>query len=419
LISGLANVAKTGSYSDLLDPPTIPTTTSQLTNNSGFLTSVTKSDIGLGNVDNTSDVNKPISTAVQTALNGKQAAGSYAPASHTHGISDVNGLQTALDGKQASGSYAAASHTHGISDVNGLQTALDGKQAAGSYALLPATSFTVTSDAVSGGSAVLQKSGSLDVYFGTDTAGNTLSLVFAGAVYNTPNWTFSVYPSSVTITDPSQLPSGGYSNGSWFGGYVKAMTSGADSDPTTATWQRVSNLSPTTGTFSLAHTIYTTALGTTTTDGTSTLAARADHVHPIPSLSQIAQSGATTGQVPKWNGTAWVPDTVSSPGPGVVIGSATIDSNGHLILGDLEGYAYDAGYVVGPQGLDGPQGPEGIAGPQGPSGDPGSFYNQNLNSYDSPVFAGLTVTGAISAANIPSSGVFSKGQSIALSIALS
>lgn len=31
----------------------------------------TKSDVGLGNVDNTSDLNKPISTATQTALNGK------------------------------------------------------------------------------------------------------------------------------------------------------------------------------------------------------------------------------------------------------------------------------------------------------------------------------------------------------------
>lgn len=32
---------------------------------------ITKSSIGLGNVDNTSDANKPISTATQTALNGK------------------------------------------------------------------------------------------------------------------------------------------------------------------------------------------------------------------------------------------------------------------------------------------------------------------------------------------------------------
>jgi len=61
---------------------------------------ITKADLGLGNVDNTSDANKPISTATQTALDGKAAS------SHAHAISDVTGLQTALDGKQASGNYA-------------------------------------------------------------------------------------------------------------------------------------------------------------------------------------------------------------------------------------------------------------------------------------------------------------------------
>ena len=34
---------------------------------------VTKADVGLGNADNTSDANKPISTATQTALNAKLA----------------------------------------------------------------------------------------------------------------------------------------------------------------------------------------------------------------------------------------------------------------------------------------------------------------------------------------------------------
>lgn len=37
------------------------------------LVTLTKADVGLGNVDNTSDANKPISTATQEALNGKQA----------------------------------------------------------------------------------------------------------------------------------------------------------------------------------------------------------------------------------------------------------------------------------------------------------------------------------------------------------
>lgn len=72
-------------------------------------------------------------TGLQAALDGKQAAGSYAAAVHGHSIADVTGLQTALDGKQAAGSYAAASHTHVIADVTGLQAALDGKQPAGSY----------------------------------------------------------------------------------------------------------------------------------------------------------------------------------------------------------------------------------------------------------------------------------------------
>lgn len=39
---------------------------------------VTKAQLGLENVDNTSDVDKPISIAIQTALDGKQAVGNYA-----------------------------------------------------------------------------------------------------------------------------------------------------------------------------------------------------------------------------------------------------------------------------------------------------------------------------------------------------
>lgn len=42
-----------------------------------------KASVGLSNVDNTSDVNKPVSTAQQTALNGK------ANTSHTHSSADI------------------------------------------------------------------------------------------------------------------------------------------------------------------------------------------------------------------------------------------------------------------------------------------------------------------------------------------
>ncbi|MFL0165586.1 pyocin knob domain-containing protein [Candidatus Clostridium helianthi] len=50
----------------------------------------TKADVGLSNVDNTSDLNKPISTAVQSALNGK------ANSSHTHTKANITDFPTSL-----------------------------------------------------------------------------------------------------------------------------------------------------------------------------------------------------------------------------------------------------------------------------------------------------------------------------------
>jgi hypothetical protein len=45
LVSGLATVATTGSYSDLINQPTIPTKVSELNNDSGFITGITSSDV--------------------------------------------------------------------------------------------------------------------------------------------------------------------------------------------------------------------------------------------------------------------------------------------------------------------------------------------------------------------------------------
>ena len=44
-----------------------------------------KTAVGLGNVDNTSDLTKPISTATQTALNGKSNTG------HGHSFAEITG----------------------------------------------------------------------------------------------------------------------------------------------------------------------------------------------------------------------------------------------------------------------------------------------------------------------------------------
>lgn len=50
-----------------------PTDTVTSVNGQTGIVTLTKSDVGLANVDNTSDANKPISTATQTALNAKTA----------------------------------------------------------------------------------------------------------------------------------------------------------------------------------------------------------------------------------------------------------------------------------------------------------------------------------------------------------
>lgn len=98
-------------------------------------TGTTSATVCIGNDSRLSNARTPTAhshaiadvTGLQTALDGKQASGSYAAAVHAHVIGDVTGLQTALDGKQAAGSYAAATHTHTIANVTGLQAALDAK----------------------------------------------------------------------------------------------------------------------------------------------------------------------------------------------------------------------------------------------------------------------------------------------------
>lgn len=78
--------------------------------------SVTKAQVGLANVDNTSDANKPVSTATQTALDGKVNTNAAITASTKTKIQyDSKGLVVA-------GTDAA------VADITGLQTALDAKE---------------------------------------------------------------------------------------------------------------------------------------------------------------------------------------------------------------------------------------------------------------------------------------------------
>jgi hypothetical protein len=92
----------------------------------------TKSDIGLGNVDNTSDANKPISTATQTALNAKQDTLTIGDLTeYTSSVLLINGGTSAVIGsgvsikvEQASSVKSGYLSSADWSTFNGKQSAL-------------------------------------------------------------------------------------------------------------------------------------------------------------------------------------------------------------------------------------------------------------------------------------------------------
>jgi hypothetical protein len=125
---------------------------------------LSSSDVGLGNVDNTSDVNKPISTATQTAINGK------ASASHAHGnLTNAGAIGTA-SGQivvTTTGGVVTAASSISSSAVSGLATVAT----SGSYADLsnkPAT-FTPSSHTHTA-SAITDFSSAVDAKLTTQTA---------------------------------------------------------------------------------------------------------------------------------------------------------------------------------------------------------------------------------------------------------
>lgn len=79
---------------------------------------VTKAQVGLGNVDNTSDANKPVSTATQTALDNKQPKSTAA-----YQLGNASGTWTALTTAQQNALNSGATTTN-ITQITTNQTAI-------------------------------------------------------------------------------------------------------------------------------------------------------------------------------------------------------------------------------------------------------------------------------------------------------
>ena len=93
---------------------------------------LTKSSVGLANVDNTSDANKPVSTATQTALDAKASntalANHEADTTNIHGIADTSALATKTYADNAASTAVAAvidSAPGALDTLNELAAALN------------------------------------------------------------------------------------------------------------------------------------------------------------------------------------------------------------------------------------------------------------------------------------------------------
>lgn len=93
------------------------------------LVELTKADVGLGNVDNTSDANKPISTATQTALNGKQSTITGGASTITSSNLTANrALISNASGKAAVSAVTSTELGYLDGVTSSVQTQLNGKQ---------------------------------------------------------------------------------------------------------------------------------------------------------------------------------------------------------------------------------------------------------------------------------------------------
>lgn len=123
-------------YKDLLDKPSL--------NEHELVDNTTLEQIGLGNVDNTSDINKPISNSTKEALDLKADKSSLDETnirveSHSNSLTniksdivdinkDIEGINTALEGKQTKGDYATKEQLEAKQDklTAGTNITIDG-----------------------------------------------------------------------------------------------------------------------------------------------------------------------------------------------------------------------------------------------------------------------------------------------------
>ena len=107
---------------------------------------ITNTDVGLGNVDNTSDLNKPISTATQTALNTKQNTITNSD-SITEGVTNLfltTGERTKLTNTSGTNTGDQTNITGTADNVTGIVAVANGGTGTATPSLVAGTNITIT-----------------------------------------------------------------------------------------------------------------------------------------------------------------------------------------------------------------------------------------------------------------------------------
>lgn len=207
---------------------------------------VTKNQVGLGNVDNTSDANKPISTATQNALDLKYNA------SNPNGFVDASGA-------------AAAAPVQSVAGRTG----------------------NVVLDKIDVGLSNVNNTSDLDkpISTATQTALNAKQDSLGFTPENIANKSTNTNLGTSDTLYPTQKAVKTYVDSAITAGVVDA----------TSTTKGILKLTGDLG-------------GTADSPTVPGLANKANITH-THALSDLTQSSATTGQVVTWNGTNWVPET--------------------------------------------------------------------------------------------------------------
>jgi hypothetical protein len=231
----------------------------------------TAATVGLGNVNNTSDLNKPVSTATQTALDGKAATGAIGSSGLT--------MTAGVLGRESGTGAPVVLTLGGLSIVNGVLTATGGGGGSGtvtSVGLSVPTGFAVAGSPITAsGTLALSFAAGYSLPLTATQASWDAAAVLAAGALSAATAASTYQPLDSDLTSIAALTT------TAFGRSLLTQADGA------ATRNAIGA-----GTSSLAvSSSAPAALGASASAGSSTDAARADHVHARSTYADLGAIG--------------------------------------------------------------------------------------------------------------------------------